>query len=310
MRLILTTATDRFSPYLNMRFNYQQNFRLQTKLLACNFYCSNDDRVLMKYLFAVFFVLAFMFTPIFAQAEEISTDKGTLHVSLTTDPAIPKINEQTKMKIDFINPNTNQIQEHIDYRLTVTRGDATVFGPTPLLHTTTGSLTVPVEFRQNGEHRIQVDVEGILFQPIPMETAMFTKIIGSTAGQPSDSENGGGCLIATAAYGTEMSSQVQLLREVRNNVLSTDSGMHFMTTFNSLYYMFSPTIADLERQNPLFKEVVRIAITPMLATLSILNYVDIQSEQQVLAYGIGIILLNSAIYLAVPAIIITKLRKK
>lgn len=264
----------------------------------------------MKYLFAAFFVFAFVLTPIFAQAEEIPTDKGTLHISLSTDPAIPKINEQTKMKIDFINPNTNQIQEHIDYRLTVTRGDTVVFGPTPLLHTTTGSLTVPVEFRQNGEHHIQVDVEGILFQPIPMETAIFAKIIGSAAGQPSDSENGGGCLIATAAYGTEMSSQVQLLREVRDNVLGTNSGTHFMMAFNSMYYTFSPTIADLERQNPLFKEAVKITITPMLVTLSILNYVDVQSEQQVMAYGIGLILLNSAIYFAVPAIIIMKLRKK
>jgi hypothetical protein len=264
----------------------------------------------MKYLFASFFVIAFVFTPIFAQAEEIPTDKGTLHVSLSTDPAVPKINEQTKMKIDFINPNTNQIQEHIDYRITVIRGDATVFGPTPLLHTTTGSLTVPVEFRQNGEHRIQVDVEGILFQPIPMETAMFTKVIGSAAGQPTDSQNGGGCLIATATYGTEMSPNVQLLREIRDNILSTNSGTNFMTAFNSMYYTFSPAIADLERQNPLFKEAVKITITPMLVTLSILSYVDIQSEQQVLAYGIGLILLNSVVYFIVPAIIITKLRKK
>jgi hypothetical protein len=79
-----------------------------------------------------------------------------------------------------------------------------------------------------------------------------------------------------------------------------------MIGFNQFYYSFSPTIADWERQNPAFKQVVKMAITPMLSTLSILNYVDIDSEQEMLAYGIGIILLNLGIYFAVPAAVIIK----
>ncbi|CAE6489293.1 Peptidylprolyl isomerase [Candidatus Nitrosotenuis uzonensis] len=122
-------------------------------------------------------------------------------------------------------------------------------------------------------------------------------------------EKNGGCLIATAAYGTEMSSQVQMLRELRQNVLfSTGSGTAFMTAFNHIYYSFSPTISDLERQSPLFKELVRITITPMLSTLSILSYADVHSEQQVMGYGIGIILLNILMYFALPAMLLVKLR--
>jgi hypothetical protein len=123
-------------------------------------------------------------------------------------------------------------------------------------------------------------------------------------------EKSGGCLIATAAYGTEMASQVQLLREIRDNVLfSTDSGAEFMTSFNAVYYSFSPTIADLERQSPIFKEIVKATITPMLTTLSVLNYVSIDSESEMLGYGIGIILLNIGMYFVVPAIIIVKAKK-
>ena len=123
-------------------------------------------------------------------------------------------------------------------------------------------------------------------------------------------EENGGCLIATATYGSEMAPQVQKLREIRDNtLLSTESGIAFMSGFNQFYYSFSPTIADMERENPLFKEFVKLSITPMLSTLSILNYVDIDSETEMLSYGIGIIMMNVGMYFVAPAIIIYKIRK-
>jgi hypothetical protein len=115
--------------------------------------------------------------------------------------------------------------------------------------------------------------------------------------------SGGGCLIATAAYGSELSPQVQLLREIRDDkVLSTESGSSFMESFNTFYYTFSPTIADWERESPAFRELVKITITPMLTSLSLLNYVDIDSEQEMLGYGIGIILMNVGMYFVVPVV--------
>jgi len=127
----------------------------------------------------------------------------------------------------------------------------------------------------------------------------------------AEQQSGGGCLIATAAFGSEMAPQVQFLREIRDNtVLQTQSGSTFMTGFNQFYYSFSPTIADYERENSAFKETVKIAITPMLTSLAILNYVDIDSEEEMLGYGIGIILLNIGMYFIAPAAIIFKIRKR
>jgi hypothetical protein len=127
----------------------------------------------------------------------------------------------------------------------------------------------------------------------------------------AEQQKGGGCLIATAAFGSEMAPQVQFLREIRDNtVLQTQSGTTFMTGFNQFYYSFSPTIADYERENSAFKETVKIAITPMLTSLAILNYVDIDSEEEMLGYGIGIILLNIGMYFIAPAAIIFKIRKR
>jgi hypothetical protein len=127
----------------------------------------------------------------------------------------------------------------------------------------------------------------------------------------AEQEGGGGCLIATAAFGSEMAPQVQFLREIRDGtVLQTQSGSTFMTGFNQFYYSFSPAIADYERENPAFKETVKIAITPMLTSLAILNYVDIDSEEEMLGYGIGIILLNIGMYFVAPAVVIFKIRKR
>ena len=121
---------------------------------------------------------------------------------------------------------------------------------------------------------------------------------------------GGGCLIATAAYGSELAPQVQFLREIRDNtLLSTSSGMAFMTGFNQLYYSFSPTIADLEREHPLFQETVRALITPMLSSLSIMTLAEDGSEAQVLGLGISVIVLNLGMYIAAPVVVGFKVHK-
>jgi peptidyl-prolyl cis-trans isomerase B (cyclophilin B) len=138
----------------------------------------------------------------------------------------------------------------------------------------------------------------------------FEETIDSFEILSQDKEEGGGCLIATATYGSELAPQVQQLREIRDNtILSTKSGIAFMSGFNQFYYSFSPAIADLERENPIFKEAVKITLTPLLASLSILNHVDVDSEVSVLGYGISLILLNIGMYFAGPAIIIYKIRK-
>jgi len=128
--------------------------------------------------------------------------------------------------------------------------------------------------------------------------------------EPTTNNEGGGCLIATATFGSELAPQVQQLRELRDNtLLPTKTGSAFMSGFNQFYYLFSPSIADYERENPIFKETVKLAITPILTSLSILNHVNINSEQEVLGYGISIILLNIGMYFIAPAMLIYKIRK-
>jgi len=124
-------------------------------------------------------------------------------------------------------------------------------------------------------------------------------------------KEGGGCLIATAAFGSEMAPQIQFLREIRDNtVLQTESGSAFMSGFNQFYYSFSPTIADYERENPVFKEAVKLTLTPLLTSLTLLQYADIDSESEMLGYGIGVILLNIGMYFVAPAVVIFKIKNR
>ena len=127
--------------------------------------------------------------------------------------------------------------------------------------------------------------------------------------QTEEKSSGGGCLIATATYGSEMATEVQQLRELRDNqLLQTQSGTQFMGIFNDVYYSFSPVIADYERENPVFKEMVKVVITPMISSLSIMQYAE--SESEVLGLGLSVIALNLGMYLGIPAFAIIVFRNK
>jgi len=148
----------------------------------------------------------------------------------------------------------------------------------------------------------------VIEEPEFGECGKGTDLVDGTCMIIDNPDEGGGCLIATATYGSEMASQVQLLREIRDNqLMSTESGISFMAGFNQFYYSFSPHIADMERENPAFKELVKIGITPLLSSLSIMSHAE--SDSEVLGYGIGVILMNIGMYLAAPMIVILKVRK-
>ena len=153
----------------------------------------------------------------------------------------------------------------------------------------------------------EVVEEPAAVEEVVEEPAIVEEVVEEPAAAPQESsEEGGGCLIATATYGSELAPQVQMLREIRDNqLMNTESGSAFITTFNDVYYSFSPYIADYERENPLFKEAVKLAITPMISTLAIMESAETESE--VLGLGLSVIALNLGMYIGLPAFGIIKL---
>ena len=140
---------------------------------------------------------------------------------------------------------------------------------------------------------------------LPDDVATQTEVISNE----KSTEEGGGCLIATATYGSEMSIEVQQLRELRDNqLLQTELGTQFMGMFNDVYYSFSPAIADMEREHPMFKEAVKLAITPMISSLSLME--NAETESEVLGLGLSVIMLNLGMYLGIPAMFVIGIKKR
>ena len=134
-------------------------------------------------LFSVFAILLIgvLFIPAAFAVEYdqiVSTSSGSLDVGIYTEPDIPYSGELTIVKIHFLLPDTTKLYEHIDYWTAVSKDGNYIFGPSALKHTNPGTATISVEFPENGSYKIDVGVEGILFQVIPVETATFIMNIG------------------------------------------------------------------------------------------------------------------------------------
>jgi hypothetical protein len=269
------------------------------------------DNKLLKFFF-VLILLPLLILPAFGQtpSQQIKlTSGGTINVGFSTDPANPNPGDQTQLKISFLNKQTNAIQQHIDYRVKVTQGQNQVFG-IPITHTAEGSVSIPYQFQNAGDYQVTVSVEGILFQPIPPETAVFSITIGGS--QPiKPVQPKSGCLIATAAFGSELAPQVQFLREYRDNtIMTTVAGSSFLNSFNTVYYSFSPSVADAERTHPLLQETVRAGISPLLGILQMAKFSTIGNDNlSVIMSGIMASSLIGATYLWPAGLAIKSVRE-
>ena len=258
-------------------------------------------------------LLVLVFTPAFGAISDatglvnrfdIETSGHAFEVTTTSNFDVPEIDfdaEQKKLTFQIVSSLENNLGEIIIPKGLLS-GNFTFYlngeEHFPDVKSNERIAFITLNFTGSGNNQVDVfatnHLEGL--EEIPVEEI----IIDDTDQQMP----GGGCLIATATYGSELAPQVQQLRELRDNkLLQTEAGSAFVESFNGFYYSFSPMIADYERENPLFKESIKLAITPMISSLSILNYVGMDSEIEVIGYGSSIILLNLGMYFAAPALI-------
>jgi streptogramin lyase len=115
----------------------------------------------------------------------------------------------------------------------------------------------------------------------------------------------GGCLIATATYGSELSDEVQLLRNFRDkSILTTRTGSGFMIAFDAWYYSFSPVVAAFIREHPTVRTVVKLALYPLIGILrigeAIFHLVPASKDTATVITGLVVSSLIGSVYLSVP----------
>lgn len=123
-----------------------------------------------------------------------------------------------------------------------------------------------------------------------------------------------GCFIATATYGSELSPQVQFLREFRDNtVFSTFAGSSFMTVFNGFYYSFSPGVASTISDNGVLREVMKIVLYPLIGILRssslIFSLFSFSPELGVVMAGLVASSLIAVVYV-MPGVLLLSFLKK
>lgn len=125
-----------------------------------------------------------------------------------------------------------------------------------------------------------------------------------------------GCLIATAAFGSELAPQVQELRDFRDGLaLKTMAGSSFMSVFNGWYYSFSPQVADYERGQGWLQSAVRVSVYPLLGILdlstSVFHALSFNGEAGIVGAGLTASSLIGLIYFApLSAVLAIAGRKK
>ena len=90
-------------------------------------------------------------------------------------PSVSKKN--VLLNFDFVNPNKKSIQEHVDYTITISKNGDTIFGPA-FKHATSGSVSLPVMLAERQTHDILIEINGVMFQPIPAEFSNFNIMTG------------------------------------------------------------------------------------------------------------------------------------
>jgi outer membrane protein assembly factor BamB len=125
-------------------------------------------------------------------------------------------------------------------------------------------IDVDSDFREYDARRGELDdgkIAGKFFESNNVPVSLTT--ISSTP-PPAGRQ----CVIATAAYGSELDPHVRYLREFRDGlVLHTASGRQFMTAFNQWYYSFSPQLAWVVSQNEGLRMATKAALYPLFGIL-------------------------------------------
>jgi streptogramin lyase len=158
-------------------------------------------------------------------------------------------------------------------------------------------LTINVNLNTTGGTR-QITVEGS--DGTIAHTTSILLTISNSSSTPGKSQ----CLIATATYGSELSSEIQLLRNFRDNIVKSKTGTSFLVIFNSWYYSFSPQVASYLSSHSQTAEAMKNVLYPLIGFLALssdlFSVLAVYPESATLFSGLLASCMIGAFYLGIP----------
>jgi len=113
------------------------------------------------------------------EAEQISsTDLGNIDVLLAPSPSVPQPKAHNQLFIIFFQPDTRHLINHIDFKIFISKDGNEVYSSSGPVHTHDGQDTVSHYFSTAGKYQVEVSVLGVDFVDVPVETAMFSLVVG------------------------------------------------------------------------------------------------------------------------------------
>ena len=185
-------------------------------------------------------------------------------------------------------------------------------------HTSISIGNAVLDFYASYEKSTQVLVYGEVYATQGGGSAVIEKVVlqqtnvqlTNNTGQSSQ------CIIATAAYGSELAAPVQFLRNFRDqDVNQTNLGHNFLSAFNAWYYAWAPSIARAEAGNSGLRAGVRAAITPLLGALFVSSTIfnlghSLNAEAAILIAGLVASTIIGLVYLTPIAFITQRAFKR
>ncbi len=176
-------------------------------------------------------------------------------LTTTTVLSTLQLTETTSTTVTATQTSTLFSQTTTIAKTTLVYSDTTVYSPIEIL-TSTKPTTTTTTITSTFETTSTVYSPTVILTTVTQITTTIT-----APGARS-------CIIASAAYGSDIAEPVQSLREFRDKrILPTLAGAQFMKVFDSFYYSFSPAVASIIVSSPPTATIVRQLLYPLICIL-------------------------------------------
>jgi len=201
--------------------------------------------------------------------------------TVTTEAASEVLIYKATLNMDYTVGGLSPVQVRFAYKKSAGTGWSYTDWVSKEADGTYAKSVSPLDSSTQYEFKAQLKYNDTVIEGTTLQfTTQYT-----TATEPTRRASGG-CFIATAAYGTPMAEEIEILREFRDEYLITNP---LGRAFVDFYYRVSPPIAEFITEHPRLKPIVRANLVPVV----VMSTIAVNTTQAEKAAIVGLLVLIS-----------------